>query len=167
MKSTIRITSMISIVVICAYAEVVIGQTGKPQQHLIKENPNELYVFYFQDSECVGTYESIIDTELAQSRIKRKSYWEYEELQLHVEVGCLKRDSGIGFVFVINVAFGKPIRAEEGVTPGWVRTFYEPFNYGTFGIVGNDGRTQQFIRNSLRGSMEKALTDYLKANFDL
>ena len=70
------------------------------------------------------------DTELTQSRLKRKPYWDFDELYLDVTLSCLERDNDLGYVFVIYVSFRKQTRAVE--------VAYEPDNYGTFGIVGDN-----------------------------
>lgn len=45
--------------------------------------------------------------------------------------------------------------------------YFDPFSYSRLGIVGTDDAGRQFIENGLRSSLENALSDYLKVNFDL
>lgn len=167
MKSPrIVIQALILIVAGGMVGEDVQAQTKKPLQHLKKENPNELYTSDIQSNDCVGSSESVLDAELTQSRIKRAPGWRYDELYLEVYVSCLKDDLGRGLTFNVFVAFGKTIRAEDDAEPSWVRLYYEPFAYSTLALTGNDGAAQ-YIRGVVRDKVEEALTDYLKANFDL
>ena len=110
--------------------------------------------------------EQIVESELAQSRLKRKEFWIYNELNLYVAVNCLRLDD-IHTVYSTNVRFGEFVfpTSKQPDEFDFVRRMYGP-NYGSFGIAPNDNlRTQ--LRNSIRESLEKALLEYLKINFDL
>lgn len=142
------------------------GQTKSPTGHLKKSDPNEIYVSFIQGDDCPGSLEQIVESELAQSRLKRKEFWIYYELNLHLTVECLRLDNK-HTVYSTDVNFGEFVlpTSKQPDEFDFVRRLYVP-NYGSFGIAPNDNlRTQ--LRNTIRESLEKALLDYLKINFDL
>ena len=84
------------------------GQSKElPQGHLKKPNPNELYVSFYQEDDCWGSYEQIVTNELAQSRIKRTESWSYDELLLTVNISCLPLGNNLSVVNYIQVEFGR------------------------------------------------------------
>lgn len=143
------------------------GQEKKPLQHLKKGDPNEIYVNYAQDPDCKSMYEKVVDNELARSRIKRKPLWVFNEVSLFVTVHCSERDSGQGFIFTLSVNFGKFAPAEIEADRSFIVAYWEPGQFGYYGVSTYDSEGTQMVRNYLRNAMEDALTDYLKANFDL
>ena len=164
-----RMTVILGLVVtLCMMTGNVQGQKTINIDHLRKENPNEIWVLYFQDDDCSGNYEQIVEAELAQSRIKRKEYYNYDETVLRVTLECMALSNEQNLVFNIDVYFGKfaevinPEPDEYDFTP----IMYFP-NYGSLGIAGTDSVGEQFIKNGVRDSVEAALTNYLKTNFDL
>ena len=163
-----RTTVILGLVIsICMAAGNIYGQTSRPQQHLQKDNPNELFVNYTQGDSCKGSYEYIVDNELVKSRIKRKTFWEYDELILICRINCLELSGGVGHAFSINAAFGRLIEAEPGASPSFVKQLYDPYWYGTIGRYGTQVDFQSFVGDSFRSAIQQALTDYLRANFDL
>ena len=136
--------------------------------HLKKPNPNELYVSYWQGDDCEDSYEQIVYNELTQSRIKRLEEWDYDVLYMDVDVHCMKLPKRPNqLVFSIDMHFAVDAR-EPVAKPGTfvVSLLYRP-DYGNFGITTNDYEGQTLLRNILRECVEKALVDYMKANFDL
>ena len=184
---------------------MVVGEAnGQPSNlHLRNHQPNALHSSYAQHDDCIGSYESVMDNEFAQARIKRLEVSDYEidELVFSVDLSCLKSD--LFYVFVIDAKFGKvtrvhsvtetdsiatsvldslrvmipdsvssvldsiagPTRELIRITSPTVVVSYEP-GYNRFGIAPVD-RAEEYIRNNMRKVIEEALTDYLKANFDL
>lgn len=142
------------------------GQLKTPTGHLKKSDPDELFVSFIQGDDCPGSLEQVVESELAQSRLKRKEFWIYYDLILHVTVECLRLDNK-HTVYSTDVNFGEVVlpTSKQPDEFDFVRRLYGP-NYGSFGIAPNDDlRTQ--LRNTIRESLEKALIDYLKVNFDL
>ena len=133
--------------------------------YLTKSSPDELQVSYEQGDDCSGSYEHIIDSELAQSRI-RKSYTLYNELFLTVSISCMDLDTIESFVYIVEVYFGITRFEMEENGMIYESIHYEP-DYTIFGIAGKDDEGRMFLTNGIRVQVEKALTDYLKANFDL
>ncbi len=145
------------------------GQHEIPTGHLRKSDPDELYVAFFEESECGVSLETILESELAQSRMKRKEFWNYNELLLYVRIRCLPLDrSPPRTVYSIEIEFGEftyPTNKQKDEY-SFLETYYEP-DFGTFGITSNDEVGRQFFRNGFRESLERALLAYLKVNFDL
>ena len=156
---------LVMTIAVCMIVETVEGQPSNPIKHLKKEKPNELIVSYYEDDDCTWDFASDIDMQLVKSRIKRKTAFEFNTLQLDVNLACLETKSGT-VVFSIQMAFGEYIATEPGDNFGMMFRAYDPFTYGYFGVAGKDN-AEGFIRNSIRDRLEIALTDYLKANFDL
>lgn len=103
----IVVKSFLLFTVSLMFNKVVHSQSELPNGHLKKTNPNELYVSYFQSDNCWGSYEQIVSSELAQSRIKRKNTWDYNELVLFVELSCMTLDDRPSIVSNLNVKFGR------------------------------------------------------------
>ena len=173
MNNQIVVTvGLIVTVAVCMIGGTVEGQVDPDpfKSYLIKDNPEELTVNYVQGESCHDTYEHIIDSELAQSRI-RKTFSFFNELQLTVNVSCLDMSRSNSFVYVVEVYFGITRfnigSSEVGQTP----TFYEDVHfepdYGNFGVSSKDDEGAMFLASIVRKQVEAALTDYLKANFDL
>ena len=144
----------------CLIGGTLEAQTNKPIGHLKKEDPNELFVFYAQNGECPGNYESVVNAQLAQSRIKKGIGWKYKELLLWVNIKCVDVSELIGYS--VSIYFGELIPSESGAERNFIFRAYEPDRYSSFGL-GDD----EYLRNVVRNYVEIALTDYLKANFDL
>lgn len=119
-------------------------------------NPNELAYFADADEECpisTSGVRDIVEGIFTRSRIKPSElFYEKNRIHLSLTLNCLKRAKG-NFVFAYNVKFGK-------YTPKPAILFDK--DYGSYGVGG-----KEFITQSLKTSTENAITDYLKANFDL
>jgi len=120
-----------------------------------QENPNELAYIVEVDEDCrtsEKTATSITKGVLVRSRIKPLGgdSWLEKDLFLNVSVNCLKLENN-NPVFNIDVRFGIADMAVRFAN-----------NFGYMGIGDKD-----FIEDALQGSVEKAITAYLEANFDL
>ena len=146
-------------------------------KRLAKENPDELYVRYFQDAECTiseEAVESMIDGVLTRSRIKRLAYYDWpvrgyrdrtggdfglDQLFLVVEANCIN-DNDRGFS--IMVRFADVVNRHPSLE--FKREMYHTRPYGSLGTHNN---SSDFLKDAIKSGVERALTDYLKANFDL
>ena len=213
----IRISAMVLLLVLTSHAFGQVQVHGK--KYLKKFDPNELTVWYFEDDDCPKDLygEELVEYELSQARIQRLSTTpdEYRrrlipitDLNLVIDIGCLRISKIAGIVYHIDVRFGHKERNfiavelresaflytlrenelpetrhddspetwhkrleefkktnEKDVLSFGMMVYYSP--YDTLGIAGDDREGRNFIRNSLRECVERALSDYLKVNFDL
>ena len=119
-------------------------------------NPNELAYLLFVDSDCPMTKAeavSILEGVFVRSRIKPvREDWFTKSVYLSVGLECVlvKNQNP---VFKISVEFGY----YSGVIP----VFYGA-RYGFFGIA-----SKEMMSTSFQKCIENAITDYLRANFDL
>lgn len=137
---------------------------AEPKWWMKNEDPNSLYFHYSQDRLCPGSYEDAVAAALVRSRIKREEHWIPGELVLYVNVVCMATKPASGFAYSIDVRFGRFFINPKDPTDIEI-ALYGPSNYGVIGTSSKDGG--RFIRDTVRNSVESALTDYLKANFDL
>lgn len=104
----LRIVRNVLVFTLMIGLQATYGQSKElPQGHLKKPNPNELYVSFYQEDDCWGSYEQIVTNELAQSRIKRTESWSYDELLLTVNISCLPLGNNLSVVNYIQVEFGR------------------------------------------------------------
>ena len=144
-------------------AGTAVGQTDdKKLEHLRKPNPNDLVVIYYQNPVCSISEEEAeltIDGVLTRSRIK--PIWSLYPLNLHLVVwaDCLDDDTA----FVISVRFGEYASVKK---PHGTERFkmYHLDDYGSFGRHQGDSK---YMMRYVKSSVENAITNYLKANFDL
>lgn len=120
-------------------------------------NPNELPIFIGIDDDCTlnkSSAESITKGVLVRSRIKPlgDDHWILREFYLKAAITCLKSSNGTQ-IFSLNVHFGK-------VTNNGFFLFDRDF-----GIFGRGD--EESIEDALKESVERAITFYLKANFEL
>ena len=154
---------------LCVLCNNVYGQGNMPSiGHFKKTNPNEIFVDFIVDDGCNGTHEQVVDNELVRSRIKRKHQFSFGELKLFVRVNCIQYNTGRNFIYDVDVRFGRYIIVTDPKpnTDGFYMVHYSPY-YGVIGITSTGIQGEQVLRNNIRESVEKALTDYLRANFDL
>ena len=78
----------------------------------------------------------------------------FAPIYLSVKVTCLQL-SNKNFVFDLDVQFGKVL--DEPIVP----ILYDK----DYSAVGTGGA--EYIKNTVKESVESAITDYLKVNFDL
>ena len=132
-----------------------------PQPWLKKENPNELFAVSVATEHCpisIVDLDELVNSVLVRSRIRKKSAWAENELILSVEIGCtLVSDSR--WTFRYDVYFPRFSKRESGDL--LETTTIDGKHYG-IGTNDEDG-----IRSAMRRFVEDAITDYLKANFDL
>ena len=173
-------------VLLVAFASPAAGQGEQGSEYdpvwLKVENPDTLFVNYFQAGECPFTSESIetmIDGLLVRSRLKRRagillSNNAPNSFHLSVTTTC-DADNISPHIYSIREVFLEMATVQRPrQRPGAPRVRLEvliahyPLNYGYFGVY--DPNTEQAtgqLRNAIRKSVEDALTDYLKANYDL
>ena len=137
-------------------------------ERLHKSNPDSLFVDYgqFECSISEEAVETMIDGILTRSRIKRltKDEWVetvgFDQLFLDVSVSCNDK------TFSVGVRFADMMRRHL-TTDGWYgpsRLMYHTRPYGSFGLWGSDN---EYLIGQIKAGVERALTDYMKANFDL
>lgn len=121
----------------------------------VKE-PDELSHFVYANKECpisATDLEELVNGVFIRSRIKPLPKQIYEgQLYLQVAVQCLKLE-GVNPIFDIGVHFGRytpdpPILLDR--------------DFGTTGIGGKD-----YLRSAIKEIVEQAITEYIKANFDI
>jgi hypothetical protein len=129
-----------------------------PEPWMKKNNPEELFYNVAVDDDCPlseNSLNSVVGGVLTRSRIKVKDGFEEGELVLTVNLACV--DDGEVDIFDVTIRFDRlSIRGDELIA---CHVFSD---YGTFG----QGR-RDFIQTSVKEGVENALTDYLRANFDL
>ena len=128
-----------------------------PQPWMKKENPEELGVWVSQDPDCpTFDLESLVHGVIIRSRIRPVSILETPVLYLTVVVACIPRDGqSDSYVFDVDVNFG--VRYGQST-----HMHYQSPSYGIFGQGTSD-----YLQQSVKESVEMAITDYLQANFDL
>ncbi len=168
MKSQMFLLSILFTVLLVGIRTDVQGQMKDPTGHLKKIDPDEIFVAFSQMGDCPNSLEQVVDSELAQSRIKRKESWEYTELILYVKVNCLLLDNVPSTVYSVDIKFAEFVfpTSKQPDEYSFVLRTYESA-YGTFGITSNNDSGTQFLRSVTREALEEALLDYLKVNFDL
>jgi hypothetical protein len=148
--------------VVMLIAVLVTGiANADPQPWMKKANPNELVLVIFgPNGECPASRESLHEAAkgvLTRSRIKAIEETPPAEKAestfpwLVVGIGCQDGLYEVGVDFIVQDATG--FRHRAGL-----------FGYGSHGTHGNSG---PHLVNSVRNDVEAAITDYLKANFDL
>lgn len=132
-----------------------------PKEWMKQDNPNELGTFTsVLSSDCSITSEELTQTvegEFLRARIKPIVT---TSLHLTVELICINVESGsgspLGTAMYYRVDFGK---MKDG---SFVN--YDSGSYGNLMVAGKNGK--QYQLDSVRNAVAKALTDYLKANFE-
>ena len=137
---------------------------AEPKWWMKKEDPNSIYLSYAQGDACPGAYEDVVSGALVRARMKRQPHWMAGELVLTVGVSCLKDDQDALVVYAITVKFGRFVINRQDDSD-FDLALYDFTPYDVFGFVGKNHWEK--IRGYVRDAVEEALTDYLKANFDL
>ena len=160
------------LVATCAYPATIAGQSSVTER-LKRDNPNQLYVAYYQSGECPFTeasIESMIDGLLVRSRLKPISMEEWQmdliRFNLNVRVSC-DDDNFPPYLFNVSTRFSEIVTLQKPLGPVAVLMDHIPGydRHGTYNAVTE--LSNPFVRNFIRDSVEDALMDYLKANFDL
>ena len=120
-------------------------------------NPNELAYWVGVHPDCPISRAEVVEIMegvFVRSRIKPLggSHWTMKPLNLTVSLGCMKHEYD-NPMFSIHMRFGDSSRE--------IPIEYVAL-YSYFGMGG-----KEFIKTALRARTEAAMTDYLKANFDL
>ena len=107
MNSKTIVSILMVVVASLVMTKAVQGQTSSNKNHLRKANPNEIWVYYTQEDDCVGDYEQAMEAALVQSRVKRKEGLNRDETVLHVRLACMALSNEQNLVFNLDVYFGK------------------------------------------------------------
>ena len=121
------------------------------------DNPNQLAYWVFVDEECLTTkegVEEIVEGVFIRSRIKpmKNAIYGNGIIYLDVYIACLKREED-WFVYEISVYFARRVP---------VPSILFDRSYGSLGIGGDTN-----IAAAIKERVEIAITEYIKANFDL
>ena len=135
---------------------------AEPRWWMKKEDPNSLYLFHSQNDDCPASFEAAASGAFVRARIKRKESWTQGELALTVDVQCVEIKPSLGFAFSTEIYFGR-FAIDRTVAGGYQFMLFSHPRYGSTGVASDP----RMIRDEVRDSVERALTDYLKANFDL
>lgn len=124
-----------------------------------KDNPNELYAFTFVD-DCPFSDE-VLQQEtkgvLIRSRIRPAEGWYPRQTLLYVDATCFRNSNNVN-LFDVDIFFAKFETNQDGDAV----ISHTVVNYGT---IGQGDR--EFLLNAIEEGVERAITDYLVANFDL
>ena len=135
---------------------------GDPQPWMKKENPNELGVFVFVTKRCPmadSELQELVEGVLVSSRIKPVS-WVAEDIYLDVDLDCTQSQSSSHVIFNFVIDFtGVALLEGKGNVP--VR-FGKIKSGGVFGTASLNE-----VKQAMELQLEKVVTDYLQANFDL
>ena len=147
-----RVAIIVLGVLLCSAA------TAEPQPWMKKENPETLHSIVMVDTECPVSQtevKEIVNGVLIRSRLRTGDLTDADEFGFVVEIGCIKpKTITTTLTYKIDVDF---IR--------WVfnRPFLEALpSYGEFGRGDKAD-----IANGTQATVERLVTDYLQANFDL
>ncbi len=176
---TPRIIAAAVLALVCAgYPAAVAGQGEQDPEYdpywLKVENPDTLFVDYNQYGECPFGTESIektLDNLLVRSRLKRASlsHWLFNstKFKLRIRVNCDDDDGRLSRLFNVSTSFREGITVQRPIGPVKIDVDHVP-DYDRLGVYTPDReQNTDFLKNAIRDSVEDALTDYLKANFDL
>jgi hypothetical protein len=125
---------------------------------LKKHNPDELAYFAAVSSTCPISekeMQEMVEGVFIRSRIRPLDKWTAGEVMLHIDLQCIG-DSDFQS-YIVNVELEKPSVTADGTV---LTTSLAGNPYGAFGR--GDASS---IKNEIKDSVERALTDYIKANF--
>lgn len=112
--------------------------------------------------------ETTIDGLLVRSRLKRYVFGPYNSpITLVVSARCSGTEDGRPYIYKVSAAFAEIVRVQRSSEKLVAAVFHNPFHYGVYGTTSNQNDYEQTVSRAVRETVEKALTDYLKANFDL
>jgi hypothetical protein len=161
MKMKSKLLAIIAIAVLSApLSNAVAAETPKWFLDAIKvDNPNELAVLAVPNEECPITkaeLNKIVSGVLIRSRVKPLTgdAWYQNSLYLKVKLGCLRKsETTRSQGYSLNINFGNAL----------VKQMYlYTYDYGSLGPQGKAGMT-----SVIKQHVEAAITDFIKANFDL
>jgi hypothetical protein len=158
-----KLTALLLLLPVFALAE----PGGNPLRK--KDNPDELqyYTSIGPKGSCPISrvaLEEIVRGVFVRSRIKPARWNENDtsnrELYLFVDVSCYDPPEIYPmFFYNIEAGFGERMEVRDRSLP--VRFFVNK-HYGSIGVVDDSG-----LRSRVKSRVEEAMTDYLKANFNL
>ena len=133
-----------------------------PEPWMEKENPDELALLIGVDEDCSVTEDAVRDMAngvLIRSRIKPLDWARVlEPFGLRVSIDCTP--DSVVFMILVDFIDQLPIPDHSGLFDiRFART-----GYTSFGTTSGDA---EYILNAAKRNVERAITDYLKANFDL
>lgn len=135
--------------------------SAEPESWMEKEKPDELNVSVRVASYCEVTKQQIVELTsgvLTRSRIKFMT--ESADLNMMVDLQCNSYQLAEGHViFAIDVDFVRPVEVNGELF--WAR-MGPAADYAMYGVE----KTSEVLP-AVREVIEEALTDYLRANFDL
>jgi len=131
--------------------------SADPEPWMKKEKPDELGVYVERESECPEfDIQELVHGVLIRSRVRPLPFTDTPELYLNVNVRCIELDNQPNFY-----SFSSDIRFSYRASLGT----YLLYEFPAYGTLGHGGSA--FIQQSIKESVESAITDYLQANFDL
>jgi hypothetical protein len=134
--------------------------SADPEPWMKKEDPDELFVGYRIDDHCELTRESIkkiVEGVLVRSRIKPVGKATY--MGLLIDFQCGTKDDDGRALFTLSVDFLRTTEVEAEYY--WAR-MDEVATHESFGRMNS-----RELEAEIKFGAEVAITDYLKANFDL
>ncbi len=134
-------------------------------EHLEKTEPDHMFAWVSIGNECPGseeTYNNIVEGELVRARITRTTgNWPPDgELHLYSYLNCLDSAEGRITVYHLTVRFSRAF--DQEAYPSAI-VYFAP-NYGYLGVAPMD-EARTIILDAMRNGVNRAITDYLKANF--
>lgn len=129
---------------------------------IVKQTPDDLGYWVFTGSDCPFSNEDVerlVDGVWVRSRLRSSDSYLFE-LHLQITVLCLDRGEA-NPIFNHDVFFvpARPDTFNEFLT---TTRYVLDYNFGTFGVGPSE-----YILQSVKESVEEAVTEYLRANFDL
>ena len=133
-----------------------------PQPWMKKENPNELAIFVNWDSECPFTKDEMqtaVEGVLTRSRINPSDNWLDDPVFLNVTMHCIDDPNTEWYIYETDVDY-----VVSHISGRFEHTmvFYDYGAYHAIGIA-----TKGPIFDTIKELTKEAVTDYVKANFDL
>ncbi len=133
-----------------------------PQPWMKQEDPNSLGLFVFVYGECPFSKDEV--NEIAEGEFLRSRISPTKDMQLNLtlSISCLTEHFKSGEVR--GVALASNLRFATRI--GGFHMLYEDPDYSTVLAAGPQADDKQFLLDSLRNDVGKAVTDYLRANFE-
>ena len=84
-----------------------------------------------------------------------------------MHTACSPVATGRPYIYSISAGFAEIVKVERQTGRVLAIVYHKPFSYGVYGTTSSRDDVEETVRRALRKTVENALTDYLKANFDL
>lgn len=143
---------IISLLVLLTWAQLA---TAEPLPWMKQDNPDNLGLILRVGSGCPETldeYSKLIQGIFVRSRLPRTD--QFDGLNLYADLQCTGVVVDGLHAFSLDVHFARV--TDDGLM------LYGATNYGRLGLADKEA-----ISDEVRDTSEAAITDYLKANFDL